>query len=128
MTGKKLLAGIFAGLILVKLVVILINPGAWVGLTQVVLDHYGVMMVFYLALLVLTGYYVFSRVDLMDVAVVMLFTSILLGLTLFPYLAVLPRFPESIIALGLGRAWVAMLIWIGIAVAVLYRIFSGRKG
>ena len=128
MLGKKILAGVFAALILVKLVFLLTRPDIWLGATQAFLGHYPLIMVIYLALLTITGYVVFTRLDLLDVAVVILFTSLLLGLSLFPYLASLPQLPETIVSAGLGKAWPAMLIWAAIAVAVLYRVFAGKQG
>ena len=84
-------------------------------------------MVIYLVLLVITGYFVFTSLDLIDVAVVMLFTSILLGLSLIPYVASVPQLPEAIVNVGFAKVWPAWILWAAIAVAVLYRIFGGRK-
>ena len=82
----------------------------------------------YLVLLAITGYFVFTSLDLIDVAVVMLFTSILLGLSLIPYLASVPQLPEAIVKVGFAKAWPAWILWVAIAVAVLYRIFARQKG
>jgi hypothetical protein len=81
----------------------------------------------YLALLVITGYFIFTSLDLMDVAVVMLFTSALVGLTLMPYEGSLLKVGQEIGSMGLGKAWLALVIWVAIAVMVLYRIFAGKK-
>ena len=70
MLGKKILAGIFAALTLIKLAFLLISPEQWLGATQAFLGHYPMMVGFYLVLLVITGYFVFTRLDLIDVAVV----------------------------------------------------------
>ncbi len=128
MLGKKILAGIFAALILIKLAFLLISPSLWLGATQAFLGHYALIMGIYLVLLVITGYVVFTRIDLIDVAVVMLFTSILLGLSLIPYLASLPKLREEIVTVGFAKAWPALIIWAAVAVAVLYRVFTNRKG
>jgi hypothetical protein len=127
MLGKKILAGVFAALILIKLAFLLISPSLWLGATQAFLGHYAVVMGFYLVLLVITGYVVFTRLDLIDVAVVMLFTGVLLGISLIPYLAVMPKFPEAVASVGFGKVWPAFILWAAIAVAVLYRIFAGKK-
>ncbi len=127
MLGKKILAGIFAALILIKLAFLLISPEQWLGATQAFLGHYPLMMGIYLVLLVITGYFVFTRLDLIDVAVVMLFTVILLGLSLIPYLASMPKLPEAIVTVGFAKVWPAWIIWAAVAVAVLYRIFAGKK-
>lgn len=127
MLGKKILAGIFAALILIKLAFLLISPSLWLGATQAFLGHYVLMIAIYLVLLVITGYFVFTRIDLIDVAVVMLFTSVLLGLSLIPYLASMPKLREEIVNVGFGKAWPAFILWAAIAVAVLYRIFASQK-
>jgi hypothetical protein len=127
MLGKKILAGIFAALILIKLAFLLISPEQWLGATQAFLGHYAVMMGIYLVLLVITGYFVFTSLNLIDVAVVMLFTSILLGLSLIPYLASVPQLREAIVTVGFVNAWPAFILWAAIALAVLYRIFAGKK-
>jgi hypothetical protein len=60
--------------------------------------------------------------------VVMLFTSALVGLSLIPYAASLQKVGQEIGRVGFGKAWLAWVIWIALAVAVLYRIFAGKKG
>jgi hypothetical protein len=127
MLGKKILAGIFAALVLIKLAFLLISPGQWLGATQGFLGHYPLVMGVYLVLLVITGYVVFTRVDLIDVAVVMLFTGVLLGLSIIPYLASMPKLPEIIVSVGLAKVWPSWAIWAAISVAVLYRIFAGKQ-
>ena len=126
--GKKIIAVVFAAAILIKLGFLLISPSMWLGATQGFLGHYGAMIGIYLVLLVITGYFVFTSLDLIDVAVVMLFTSILLGLSLIPYLASMPQLPEAIVKVGFAKVWPAWILWAAIAVAVLYRVFASKKG
>jgi hypothetical protein len=128
MLGKKILAGVFAALVLIKLAFLLVSPGPWLGAAQAFLGHYTLVMGFYLVLLVITGYFVFTSLDLIDVSVVMLFTGALLGLSLIPYLAAMPNFPEAIVKVGFAKAWLSWIIWAAIAVAVLYRIFAKKRG
>jgi hypothetical protein len=126
MLGKKILAGIFAVLILIKLLFLAASPGSWVESMEVFLGHSGVVLAFYLVLLVITGYFIFTSLDLIDVAVVMLFTAGLMGLSLIPYAASLQKVGQEIAAVGFGKAWLAWVIWVVIAIAVLYRIFGSR--
>ena len=127
MLGKKILAVIFAALTLIKLAFLLISPEQWLGATQAFLGHYTLLIAVYLVLLVITGYFVFTRIDLIDVAVVMLFTSVLMGLSLLPYLASIPQLREAIVGVGLAKFWPPLIIWAAIAVAVLYRVFASKK-
>jgi len=127
MLGKKILAGIFAVLTLIKLAFLLASPGSWLGATQAFLGHSGIMTAVYLLLLVITGYFIFTSLDLIDVAVVMLFTAALVGLSLIPYTDSLQKLGQEIGGVGFGKAWLAWVIWVVIAVAVLYRVFSRKK-
>jgi hypothetical protein len=127
MLGKKILAGVFAVLILVKLLFLLISPGKWMGVATVFLGHHVVLWGVYLALIILVGYYIFASLDLIDIALVMFFTSLVVGITLIPYSASLLKVGGEFAATGLGRQWLPALIWVAIAVAVLYRIFASEK-
>ncbi|MCK9374868.1 MAG: hypothetical protein M0P73_01825 [Syntrophobacterales bacterium] len=126
MLGKKILAGVFAVIVLLKLAFLLVAPGQWQGATTAFIGHQGAFLVIYLVVLVICGYYIFTSLDLIDVAVVMLFTSILIGLGLMPYSASLLKMVQEIGTVGLGKMWFAWIIWVAIAVAVLYRIFSSH--
>jgi hypothetical protein len=127
MLGKKILAGLFAALILIKLAFLLTSPGTWLGATQAFLGHSAVVIAIYLVLLVITGYFIFTSLNLIDVAVVMLFTSLLVGLSFIPYSGALLKVQEEIVRVGFGKLWFAGVIWVVIAAAVLYRIFASKK-
>lgn len=128
MLAKRILAGLFALIILLKLLVGLTNPHKWLDLTGVLLGHHLIVTGIYLILLIITGYYIFSSLKLIDIALVMFFTSLLVGLSLVPYAALLLKMSEEIAALGLGQAWLAIVLWGAIAVAVLYEVLSKRRG
>ena len=128
MLGKRILAGIFAGIILIKLLAGLTNPHKWLDLTGVLLGHTSIVTGIYLLLLIITGCYIFSNLKLIDIALVMFFTSLLVGLSLVPYAPLLLKMSEEIAAFGIGKAWLALLIWGALAVAVLYEVFSKRRG
>jgi inner membrane protein involved in colicin E2 resistance len=128
MLAKRILAGIFVGIILLKLLVGLTNPHKWLDLTGVLLGHHLIVTGIYLILLIITGYYIFSSLKLIDIAVVMFFTSLLVGLSLVPYAPLLLKMSEEIAARGLGKAWLALVLWGALAVAVLYEVLSKRRG
>jgi hypothetical protein len=127
MMGKKILAVIFAVAVLAKLFFIIFSPVKWVGFMEVFLSHTGFLWVVYLVLVIITGCYVFLSIDLLDLAVAMLFTSLLIGLTLVPYSASILKLGGEIATAGLWKTWPAMLFWLVLAVAVLYRAFSENK-
>jgi hypothetical protein len=127
MLGKKILAGIFAALILIKLAFLLISPEKWLRVGQTFFGHSAITVVIYLMLLVITGYFIFTTLDLIDVAVVMLFTSTLVGMTLIPYSGSLVTLSREFVTVGLDKAWLGLVIWVAIAAAVLYKIFVAKR-
>ena len=127
MAGKKILAVIFAALVLIKLALLLIMPQNWLGMAQTFLGYSATLTVFYLIALIITGHFVFTTMNLVDVAVVMLFTGLLVGLSLVPYAASLLPVVQQVAAAGLARVWLSWLIWIVIALAVLYRVFARQE-
>ena len=127
MSVKKVLATIFAGLILVKLLALLINPDKWLNLSGLLLEYHVILTYVYLALIVITGYFIFNSLNLIDIALVMFFTSLLTGLSLLPYSTPLLKLGEAMAAIGLGKAWLSLVLWGALAVAVLARVFAKRR-
>ncbi len=127
MPAKKVLATFFAGLILVKLLALLINPDKWLNLSGLLLEYHVILTYVYLALIVITGYLIFTSLNLIDIALVMLFTSFLTGLSLLPYSTPLLKLGEAMATIGLGKAWLSLVIWGALAVAVLARVFTKRR-
>jgi hypothetical protein len=127
MLAKKIVAGLFAVLILVKLAALLINPEGWMSLGKVFLEHHSAVTGIYTGLIVLTGYFIFSSLNIIDLALVMFFTSLLTGLTLMPYSTQMLQLGDSMVAIGFGKAWLAIVIWGAVAVAVLFEVFSKRR-
>ena len=127
MLGKKIIAVTIAALTLIKVAFLLISPEQWLGMSQAFLGHTGLVMVVYLVFLAITGYFIFTSIDIIDILVVMGFTALLVGLSLIPYAASLQTTTQEIAATGIGKAWLALLIWVAIAVAVLYRVFVKER-
>lgn len=128
MLAKRILAGIFAVTILLKLIIGIINPNLWSGAVEALLGQHTLIMIIYLTLLALTGYYVFSNLDLLDLAAAMFFTSLLIAIGILPYAPALLKLREEIISIGIGKAWLAVLLWGALAVAMLYKAFSSGRG
>ena len=127
MTSIEVLATIFAIVILVRLVILLINPQLWMNIAEALLSRYTVATVVYLVLAVIVGYYIFASLNIVQVAAVMLFTSILIGLALVPYSRTMLKVTKEIVGTRsdvFRKAWLAVVIWGGIAVWVLYTVFA----
>ncbi|MFI5330849.1 MAG: hypothetical protein ACHQ2F_07410 [Desulfobaccales bacterium] len=127
MLAKKILAGIFAVLILVKLGVWLINPAGWLALGRLFMEHHVVVTGIYVVLIAITGGFIFSSLNLIDLALVMFFTSLLTGLTLMPYSTQVGQLGEAVVAVGIGKAWLGLVIWGAVAVAVFSKVFSKSR-
>jgi hypothetical protein len=127
MLGKKIIAVIIAALTLIKVAFLLISPEKWLGMAQAFMGHTALVMVVYLILLAITGYFIFTSIDIIDIFVVMGFTALLVGLSLIPYAASLQTTMKEIAATGIGKAWLALLIWVALAIAVLYRVFAKER-
>jgi hypothetical protein len=127
MSGKQILAIIFAVLVLVKLAALLIFPGKWLYFGAMLLDHPLMLTLVDLVLLAIVGYYVFASLGLVDIAVVMLFTSLLIGLSLAPYATPMIQFGQSMASIGIGKAWISLIIWAAMAVAVLIKVFYKKQ-
>lgn len=127
MTGKKFLAGMLGVMILVKIVFGLVNPATWMGISGDFMKYRAVVIGVYLVILTISGYYAFTTLDLLDIAVVMLFTSTLTGFTLMPYSESMLKFGREIGSQGLGKAWLPLIVWVLVALAVLYRAFATEK-
>jgi 4-amino-4-deoxy-L-arabinose transferase-like glycosyltransferase len=128
MAAKRIFAGIFAAIILVKFIIWLISPQQGFALAETLLKQQTLAMIIYLALLAVSGYFIFSSLNLIDIAVVMFFTSLLIALNLMPYAGELLKSQEEIISIGLGKAWLPWLIWLALAVAVLFKVIFPDRG
>ena len=127
MLAKKILAGIFAVLILLKLPAFLINPAGWLNLGKVFLAH-PAMVTGHLSRIARNNrILIFSSLNLIDMALVMFFTSLLTGLSLMPYSTQMLKAGGGDGAVGLGKAWLSLVIWGAVAVAVLARVFAKRR-
>lgn len=123
MAPTKVLATIFAAAVLVKLTLIICKPDLWMKIVDLFIKKYVRTMVIYAVLAAIVGYYVLTTIHIIDVAAVMLFTSLLIGVSLAPYSTSLLKLREDVMNIGVGKAWLPMLIWGILALWVLYAVF-----
>jgi hypothetical protein len=128
MQGKKILAGIFAVLVLLKIAALLTNPAKWLYLAELVLAHQALLTWIYLGLLLFLACLIFSSLNLIDIALVMLFTVLLTGLTFIPYSTQFLKLGIEMTAGGFRKGWLSLVIWGVLALAVLIRVFAKEKG
>jgi len=127
MTPIEILATIFAILVLVKLLFVAVNPKLWMKGVESILGNYIFTTVVYVLLAVIVGYVLFQSLNIIQVAAVMLFTSLLIGLTLVPYLKEFLTLGKEMIGTRsemFRKTWLAIVIWIAIAVWTLCAVFA----
>ncbi|MFQ5542631.1 MAG: hypothetical protein ACE5E2_07345 [Candidatus Binatia bacterium] len=124
MTPIEIIATIFAVIVIIKLVVITVNPNLWMKLAGAMLKSQVLTTLIYAVLAVIIGYYVFTDLTVVQVAAVMLLTSTLIGVGIRPYSKIILKLGEEMIGTGVSKAWLAMLIWGVLAVWVLYSVFT----
>jgi hypothetical protein len=123
-TPIKILATIFAVAVLVKLIFLVINPNLWMKKIGGLLKNPLMTTAVYLGVATIVGYFVLTRISIIDVAAVMLFTSLLIGLGLAPYSSFLLKMGEEMINKGVGKAWLALVIWGALALWVLFAVLA----
>ena len=131
MTPIEILATIFAILVLVKLLIVAVNPKLWMKGVESIVSNYAFTTIVYVLLTVIIGYIIFKSLSIVQVAAVMLFTSVLIGLTMVPYLDKLLALGKEIVGTRsemFRRGWLAIVIWAGIAVWTLYAVFAKGSG
>jgi magnesium-transporting ATPase (P-type) len=127
MTPIEILATIFAIMVLVKLLFVALNPKLWMKGVESIVSNYAFTTIVYVLLAIIVGYFIFQGLNIVQVAAVMLFTSILMGLTLAPYSKEFLTMGKELTGTRSGvfrRAWLAVVIWAVIAVWTLYAVFA----
>ena len=124
MTPIEILAIIFAVLILVKLLFVLIKPGAWMSFVGFLYKNSVVITIVYIMLAALVGYYLFvsNGMNIVQVAAAGVFISLLMGIGFAPFSQKLIAMQNGIMQ-ERGKAWLAMLIWAAIAIWTLWVVF-----
>ncbi len=123
MSSLEILATIFAIIVLVKLIFLSLSARLWMKTVGAMLNYPVATTLIYLFLAGIVGYYVLSNIAIIQIAAVMLFTSLLGGIGLAPYSRVMLRLGEEILNEGVSKAWLSMLIWTLVAIWVLYTVF-----
>lgn len=124
MTAIEILATIFAVAVLLKLLILTVNPKLWMNIAGTFLGRPVWTTIIYLILTVIVGYFVLTRVSIVDAAAVMLLTSLLIGVGAAPYSSTILKWREEMLSIGLRRAWLGMVVWAALAAWVLYALFA----
>ena len=128
MAALDIIATIFALLIVVKIVVVLVKPQLWMKkVAEPLLGNPPLATAVYGILAIVVGYYVFTNLDIIDIAAVMAFTALVTGLGMLPYAQTLLKVAEEMSATRsklLRNAWLPIVIWVVIALWVLTSVLA----
>ena len=130
MTPLEIIATIFAILILVKVSIVMMNPKLWLKVAEPAMRNYTLTAVVYAIIAVIVGYYIFASLNIVQVAAVMLFTAILIGLGLLPFhkhfMKIGQEMSESR-SVMFQKVWLQIVIWVAMAVWVLYAVLASAR-
>ncbi len=110
------------------MITLAIYPQLGLTVAEKLLEHRSLATIISMAMIAITGYYIFTSLSLIDIAMVMLFTGFLISTTTAPYFAELLKTRSETFTFDLGRAWLQWLIWGTLALAVLYKAIYPYRG
>jgi hypothetical protein len=121
----KVWAVLFALLVLVKLVMLVVARDYWLGLAEKLVRPGNRVALIYGAAAAVVGLPVLLQVSIIEIGAVMLWTSLLMGLSLAPYGEMVLKWRDEIARVGLAQIWWVLAIWAGLAVWILAAVFGG---
>ncbi|MAF34859.1 hypothetical protein CMO91_03360 [Candidatus Woesearchaeota archaeon] len=126
MTPLETIATIFAVIVLVKLVLIMINPSGWMRMVRpLYVQQKNTIMFVYGVMAILLGYYIFQSLSIVQVSAVMFFTAALMGLAVAPHGKDILALADSIVKRRIqGLCWISVAVWVFLALWTLRVIFG----
>jgi hypothetical protein len=121
----KILAAVFAFLVLAKLIMLVVARDTWLGLVEKMYGPGNRTLLVYGGAAAVVGVLVLTQVSIIVVGAVMLWTALLMGLGMVPYCGLVLRWRDEIARVGLGQVWWVMVIWAGLAMWMLAAVFGG---
>lgn len=124
MDALDVMALIFAVMVLVKLAALLFSPAWWMDTAGAMFNHPRACTWVYAVLAAVVGYFVLTRMDIVEVVSAMLLTSLLMGVGVAPYSRTILKLGREMAGEGFGRLWPVMVVWTVIAVWALYAVLE----
>ncbi len=118
----EILAFILAVIVLVKALFFAINPKFIVRLTAHLLEKKFLYVAIHVILAIMVGYFVFSALSIVEVAAVMLFTSLILGTGFMFYTKSLHVLTKEILK-NRKAILVTFIFWIIFSLVILASLF-----
>lgn len=125
MTPIEIIAALAAVLFLMKFVLIMTARKKLIGLTKTVLGkNAAVFRIVYAAIILVVGYFIFTTINVLQIAAVLLFAVALTKMTFLYYPKASEKFAEEILKDKnmLKRCWFSLLIIVAIMLLVVYEL------
>ena len=122
-----MLAVVFAILVLLKVVLVFLNPKGWFKFGKSLMKQRGLLWVIYIIIGVLSGYYVFVNVDPASVGAVFLLATALIGMRLMPLSDKLVKSLEGEFVGAsrkklLKKHWFSLIVWVVLSIWILVAV------
>ncbi len=122
-----MLAVVFSILVLLKVVLVFLNPKGWFKFGKSLIKKRGLLWVIYIIIGVVSGYYVFVSVPAASVGAVFLLATALIGIRLMPLSDKLVKSLESEFQ-GASRGkllekhWFSLIVWVVLSIWILIAV------
>ena len=127
MSAIDVLAVIISLLILVKIgVIFLAGPKVWIKVPQFLLKYKQVTVLVYSLGVLVTGYYLLAALSVTEVMAAVLFSSLLLGVSLVPYYDTILKASQKELQdrkSVIRKFWMQLIFWVILAVVALWQVF-----
>lgn len=120
----KIFAVLFAVLILVKIVLLVLGRDFLLQMSEKLLQNRKNALIIYGVGAAVVGLPVLLTINIVEIATVMLWTSLLIGLGMIPYSDLLAKYCQEFKQVSLTKIWWLLGLWGGLAIWVLYAVFS----
>ncbi len=124
MTPIEIFALIFSVIVLIKILILIVNPGRWFKLVKKV---YSCPLLIELGCIILAGVvlnYLLKELTFIQIGAVMLFTGLLGGITASSYSKEILSLAKKIMSKKkIKKAWLSIIIWAALAGWILYQFF-----
>lgn len=125
MNALEIMTVILSVFVLIKLIVLAINPKSWMKFAGKLLARKGWVQVIYLILALIAGYYLFQHLTIVEVLASTAFISLLIALAFIPYSdKLLAVFKKIDLKTMLIKSWLPTIIWLILIVWGLVAVFS----
>jgi hypothetical protein len=124
MTPIEIIALIFAIVVLIKMLMLFVAADKWMDFAEKLAEKKNLMKIIYILLAALVGYYVLSAVNIVTAFAVIVFGSLLYGISLMPHMDHFVKLHQRMKpGQMLKTHWLSFVIWIALSVYVLYTLF-----